>query len=255
MLLAEALGSGAEIEAVFAEPGADEAVLARARAAGVVVTEVAEGALRKVLDVVTPQSVVAVAAIRRASLADLVDLAAARGRPLLVLVELQDPGNAGTLVRVAEAAGCAGVVLSTASVDPWNPKAVRASAGSLFRVPVCVDVAPAEVTAACAAAGVATVATVPRGAAAPELVDLGGAVALLVGSEAHGLPAGIEAAATVRVGIPMEGGVESLNAGVAGALLAFEAARQRRQGGDSGSDGGAGVGQNGAPPAQEPPDE
>ena len=199
-----------------------------AAAAGVPVHPVAEGALKKVLDLVTPQAVVAVARAGSASLDEVVGASVAAGSPLLVLVELQDPGNAGTLVRVAEAAGCAGVVLTERSVDLHNPKTVRATAGSVFRVPVVLDVSVDAVLDACAAAGVPTLATVATDGAAPESAPLDGSVAVLLGSEAHGLPADLVARATSRVTIPMVGQVESLNAGVAGAVLAFEAARRRR---------------------------
>ncbi|MCZ7628395.1 MAG: RNA methyltransferase [Microthrixaceae bacterium] len=191
------------------------------------VTEVAAGSLRKVLDLATPQSVVAVAEQRRGDLASVLGDARGRGRPVLALVGIQDPGNAGTLVRVAEASGCAGVAFTEGSVDPWNPKAVRATAGALLRIPVCEGVVPAELIEL-AVQGDTLVAMVARGGVNPEEVDLGGAAVLLVGSEAHGLPDEVFEAAPTKVSIPMEGHLESLNAAVSGALLGFEAARQRR---------------------------
>jgi TrmH family RNA methyltransferase len=214
---------------VYVEPAAsDDPAVRAAGAAGVPVHPVPEGALKKVLDLVTPQAVVAVARAVVATLDSVVAAASAAGAPLLVLVELQDPGNAGTLVRVAEAAGCAGVVLTERSVDLYNPKSVRATAGSLFRVPVVQDVTVDAVLAACAAAGVPTLATVAVDGTDPESSPLDAAVAVLLGSEAHGLAAELVARADARVTIPMVGKVESLNAGVAGAVLAFEAARRRR---------------------------
>ena len=214
---------------MYVEPAAsDDPAVRAAGAAGVPVHPVPEGALKKVLDLVTPQAVVAVARAVAATLASVVAAASAAGAPLLVLVELQDPGNAGTLVRVAEAAGCAGVVLTERSVDLYNPKSVRATAGSLFRVPVVQDVTVDDVLAACAAAGVPTLATVAVDGTDPESSPLDAAVAVLLGSEAHGLAAELVARADARVTIPMVGKVESLNAGVAGAVLAFEAARRRR---------------------------
>lgn len=228
VLVAEALASGLALEALFVEPEADGAVVAAARAEGVAVTEVAAGSLRKVLDLVNPQSMVAVALQLRHEMATVLADAATRRRPVLALVGIQDPGNAGTLIRVAEAAGCAGVVLTRGSVDLWNPKTVRATAGAVFRVAVATGVDAGALLDAAGAAGVATLATVSAGGVAPESCDLGGACVLLVGAEARGLPAAVEAAATGRVGIPMAGSVESLNAAVAGSVLAFEAARQRR---------------------------
>lgn len=229
MLLAEAVAADVELVGVYAEPaGVDDPAVRAAAAAGVPVHPVPEGALKKVLDLVTPQAVVAVARISVSTLDAVVAAASADGAPLLVLVELQDPGNAGTLVRVAEAAGCAGVVLTAQSVDLYNPKTVRASAGSLFRVPVVQGVTVDAVLDACAAAGVPVLATVAADGTDPEAAPLDGAVAVLLGSEAHGLAAGVVARADARVTIPMVGNVESLNAGVAGAVLAFEAARRRR---------------------------
>ncbi|MFM7069538.1 MAG: TrmH family RNA methyltransferase [Actinomycetes bacterium] len=228
-LLAEAVDAGVEIEGVYVEPaGMGEPAVQSAVRVGSPVYEVPAGALKKVLDVVTPQSLVAVARITTASLDEVVGSAAAGGVPLLVLVELQDPGNAGTLIRVAEASGCAGVVLTERSVDAHNPKTVRASAGSLFRVPVVQDVAFASVVAACDRLNVTTVATVASSGASLDDAPLDGALAFLIGSEAHGLtPEAVERAGH-RVSIPMAGRVESLNAGVAGAVVAFEAARRRR---------------------------
>ena len=214
---------------MFVEPAAatHPAVVA-ARAGGVTVRGVVDGALAKILDVASPQHVVSIAVPRPTTLAPVVADAAGRGRPVVVLVALQDPGNVGTLVRVAEAAGCAGVVLTEHSVDVHNPKAVRASAGAVFRVPVVEGLATAVVLDACVAGGVVPWATVRDGGTLLDDATLGGACALVVGSEAHGLSEDVLARVDRRLSIPMHGSVESLNAGVAGALVAFEAARQRR---------------------------
>lgn len=228
-LLAEAVAAGVVLDAVYAEPaGMDAPGVGAARSAGVAVHAVQDRALAKVLDVVTPQHVVAVARQRASTLDTVVGAAAGSGRPVLVLVEIQDPGNAGTLVRVAEAAGCAGVVLTERSVDVHNPKTVRATAGALFRVPVAEGVAPSDVLERCRTASVPTWALVGGGGSPVDQVALAGPAAFLVGSEAHGLPPGLAESCDGRLTVPMEGGVESLNAGVAGALVAFEAARQRR---------------------------
>ena len=174
---------------------------------------------------------VAVAHQRSAVTSELLDLAVAEGRPLLALVGIQDPGNAGTLLRVAEAAGCAGALLTSGSVDIWNPKAVRASAGSLLRLPVAAGLDADDLVGALRShedRAIELVATVREGGMAPEATDLTGARVILVGSESQGLPTGLVAAAALRVTVPMDGSVESLNAAVSGAILAFEAARQRR---------------------------
>lgn len=230
--MAEALASEVDLEVVHAEPGADRALIERLAARGVPIVEVPEGSLRKVLDLVSPQSVVAVASQRRCDAAALWESARRAERPLVVLVGIQDPGNAGTLLRVAEAAGCAGVVLTEGSVDPWNPKAVRASAGSVLRVRIAVDLSVERLLGEPAdddpVGGLEMIAAVARGGIAQEQADLGGSFVMLVGSEAHGLPGDLVEACTRTVTVPIEGRVESLNAAVSAAVILFEAARQRR---------------------------
>jgi TrmH family RNA methyltransferase len=246
VLLGEAVEAGVPVRSVFVEPEAqDHPSVRAARAAGAEVREVEPGALGRVLDVVTPQAVVAVATQSTTTVDAVLAAAVAGARPVLVLVELQDPGNAGTLVRVAEAAGCAGVVLTPRSVDLHNPKTVRATAGAMFRVPVVEGVEVTEVVAAASAVGVRSWATVRHGGTSLEAAQLSAACLVLVGSEAHGLPDDAVDAASGRLSIPMEGSVESLNAAVAGALVVFEAARQRRS-------ATAGVGAGARPAAAEP---
>ena len=231
VLVAEAFAAGTEVEAVYAEAaGMTAAVTETARASGVPVHEVADGGLRKVLDVVEPQDLVAVARHRPAALDDLVSATALGAGPLVVLVAVGDPGNAGTVIRSAEAAGCAGVVLTEGSVDPYNPKAVRATAGSIFRMPVSEGVPFPTIVDACQRAGVATWAMVGEDGTVLDDVDLTGPVALVVGNEAHGLTEPHAGACSARLSIPMSGSVESLNAAVSAAVVMFEAARQRRSG-------------------------
>lgn len=232
VLLAEALDAGAVVRTVYVERDAarDAVHLAAdaAAAAGVQVREVVPGALAKVLEVTTPQSIVAVVERTEAELAEVVSGATRTERPLLVLESVADPGNVGTLVRTAEASGCAGVVLVGSCADRFNPKTVRSTAGAIFRVPVAELDDIDELVAASDAAGLAVVGAVGGAGDLPERCDLRGAVAILVGSEAHGLSTAALARCDRTVAIPMEGRVESLNAAVAGSVLAFEAARQRR---------------------------
>lgn len=227
-LIAEALDAAHPLMVLYAEPAADTALVQRAATAGTEVVEVPEGSLRKVLDLVNPQPVVAVAPQRRAIVAEILNLASHGRRPVILLVQIQDPGNAGTLIRVAEAAGCAGVIISEGSVDLWNPKTVRASAGSVMRVPVAAAPDVPDVLDSAQEIGLPVVATVGSAGVAPESCALDAGCVVLVGAEAHGLPEAVLARADTRVSIPMAGSVESLNAAVAGAVLVFEAARQRR---------------------------
>ena len=229
MLLAEALASGVAVEAVYAEPELlDDPGVRAATAAGAVLHEVAAEALAKVLDLRSPQGVVAVVPTVPTDLDAVLDRAIDAERPVLAAVALQDPGNLGTLVRVAEAAGCAGVVCTPGSVDLHNPKTVRATAGAVFRVPVAEQVEPEVLLERCEARGVPTWATVGREGRPLETVPLGGATVVLVGAEAHGLPPELVARCTGALTVPMEGAAESLNAAVAGSVVMFEGARQRR---------------------------
>jgi TrmH family RNA methyltransferase len=229
VLLAEALAAEVDIESIYVEPEAlnHESVWA-ARAAQIRVKEVTRGALRKVLEVAAPQDMVAVAKQRQSSATDLIRQAVATKRPLLVLVELADPGNVGTLIRVAEASGCVGVVLTERTVDLYNPKTVRATAGAVFRVEVAENIDASQLLSDCAAAGLSTFATVLGSGVLPEDAPLAQAGALFLGSEAHGLDVSLVQQCTSCVSIPMDGHVESLNAAVAGSVFLFEAARQRR---------------------------
>jgi TrmH family RNA methyltransferase len=165
-------------------------------------------------------------------------LPAAQDRPVLVAWELQDPGNAGSLVRTAEAAGCSAMIFAASPagplVDAFSPRAVRAAASSSLRLPVHEwRGEPERLIADLRAAGfrVASCVAHADGTAPPDRLDLRGAVALLIGAETRGLPAVLAEAADLAVTIPLEVGAESLNAAAAAAVIAFEAARQRRAGG------------------------
>ena len=150
--------------------------------------------------------------------------------PALVLAAtaLQDPGNAGAIIRSGAAAGASGVVLDDGSADPWGWKALRASMGSAFHLPVMRTRTLANVIADWRAAGIQVAAAVPRHGTPMHEVDFIPPTALLLGGEGAGLPDDLIAASDVRVTIPMRGGIESLNAAVAAALLLYEAQRQRQ---------------------------
>ena len=192
--------------------------------AGVEVVEVSDHVLERLADSRTPQGVVAVARIQRAALADVV------GHGVLVVCDrISDPGNVGAVIRVADATGAAGVVVTAGSVDPWNPKAVRASTGSITHLPIVVDVSLADVLAACRGVGQEVVAL---DAAGDEdvfsLEERTAPVALVFGNEAHGLDAATIAAVDRTVSIPRLGRAESLNLATAVAVTAYAAARADR---------------------------
>jgi TrmH family RNA methyltransferase len=145
---------------------------------------------------------------------------------ILVLAGLQDPGNVGTLLRSAEAFAATGVLLLPGTASPWNPKALRASAGSAFRVPA-VNATEADTLDLLARHNVPAIATVARGGTPVSDAPIAGPCAVFIGNEGAGLSDTLIAAATHRVTIPMPGNVESLNAAIAGSLLLYEATRQR----------------------------
>ena len=148
---------------------------------------------------------------------------------LLIVSDVQDPGNVGAIVRVAEAGGATGVVVAGSSADPFGWKALRGSMGSALRLPLATRAHADQAVAQARHRGCRIVATVPRGGRLLFDVDLTGALAVLVGGEGAGLPPAIVDAADLRVTVPMEPPVESLNAAVTAALIVYEARRQRTQ--------------------------
>ena len=225
-LLADALAAGVEVDEVFTT-GQHGDVVAAAAAAGALVREVTAEVLARATDTVTPQGVAAVARRVEISLDEAL-LASQTGPLVLVLVDVADPGNAGTLVRAAEGAGAAAVLFCGSSVDPSNGKCVRASAGALFHVPLAAGGDVTAVLERLGDLGVRRAATVVQGGIPYDQVDLTGPVALILGSEAHGLAASALEAVDERLTIPMEGRSESLNVAMAGSILCFESLRQRR---------------------------
>jgi TrmH family RNA methyltransferase len=220
--LGDALDAGVRIQEVFVAPGPVPDVVARAVAAGIDVFDLAPGVLERVADTVTPQAVLAVAA------AVDIDLAELAGSSLLVVcVDVRDPGNLGTVVRSAEAAGAGGIICCDGSVDIYNPKCVRASAGSLFHTRIVARGDPVEVLGTVGGWGLRRLGTRASGGVPYTRADLTAPTAVVLGNEAHGLPERVAAALDGWVSIPMAGRAESLNVGMAAAVLCFEAARQR----------------------------
>jgi TrmH family RNA methyltransferase len=172
-----------------------------------------------------PQGVAALAHCRSFTLEDV--LAKSQAGPVVAIAGLQDPGNLGTIVRSAEAFGAAGILLGEGSVSSFNPKAVRASAGSVFRVPV-VKVKLKDVLGQLRDHGLRLIATSShKGIALPE-AGLNGPLAIFIGGEGAGLGRDLVAEMDEVVAIPHSAKVESLNAGVAASIVLYEMARQRR---------------------------
>ena len=185
---------------------------------------VTERAAKALSDTVTPAGLVAVCETAATELKDVL-----AGRPALVAVavEISEPGNAGTLIRLADAMGAAGVILGGHSVDAYNGKCLRASAGSIFSIPVVTAPDTLAAVRALRAAGLQLLATTVDGEARLDQADelLGKPTAWLFGPESHGLPTEIAEAADHRMRIPMSGGAESLNVASAAAICLYQSAR------------------------------
>jgi len=223
-LLEEALRSPCEVKAVLAAESKRALVEALGeRLNGVRTIILPDALLAGISATETTQGLIALVQPREWKLAQLL-----QGTPLVVILDgLQDPGNAGAIVRAAEAFGATGVLFLKGTVSPHNPKTLRASAGSLFRVPFVHGVASATAVATLRQHGVKLFAAMPSAAASNSLAaaDLNVRCALIVGSEAHGV-GGEWRSAAAPLSIPTVG-VESLNAAVAAGVLLYEARRQR----------------------------
>jgi TrmH family RNA methyltransferase len=227
-----ALDRGAHFEAVYFGPRAEvafPALTARIAATGTEVAELKEGVLEKVGSTRTPQPVLAIASMPETGRDVL-----ARDGLVLVSVSLADPGNLGTILRSAEAAGAVAILLGPGSVDAYNPKVVRASAGAIFGIPV-VDAVSEGWSAVEALDALGELGRQRLGAAAgtgtpyPD-VDFRRPTAVVLGNEAHGLDDDVAGHLDGYVTIPMGGPAESLNVAMAATVLCFESARQRGSG-------------------------
>jgi TrmH family RNA methyltransferase len=199
-------------------------------AARVEVTQVTEKAAAALSDAVTPQGIVVRCAHPQTTVADVL---AGSPKLVVVLVRANDPGNAGTVIRLADAAGADGVILAGDSVDAFNPKAIRASAGSLFHLPVARAADEAALLDELSGAGLSVLATTGAAeldldaASADGILDL--PTAWLFGSEAHGLPDDVVASADEAVRVPIYGRAESLNLASAAAICLYASASAQRR--------------------------
>lgn len=220
----EALAAGGLLELYAVD--LDDPLALAARDQGVDVVQVDAKVLQALGETVTPQGVVGVAPLLEAVLPASPPLVA-------VLHEVSDPGNAGTVIRTADAAGADAVILTEGSVDPHNGKCVRASAGSLWHLPVLTGCDALAVLARLQADGAQVLATSGAGESDLDaLVDEGALTAptaWVFGTEAHGLPAEVLAAADRRVRIPLHGRAESLNLASAAAVCLYASARDQRR--------------------------
>ena len=225
-LIAEAVRAKLSIECVFVAQEAERLLDGLPLAPGTDVLLVPRMVLASALTTETPQPVAALVRPVDWSWRDVTGEAREAVPLILILAGVQDPGNLGTVVRSAEAFGATGVVALPGTVSAWNPKAVRASAGSVFRVPLLAAGAE-ECFEKLRAAGVAIWTTATRDAIDVDRADLGRATAFIIGNEGNGVPPDVAAQAANALTIPCPGAVESLNAAVAASVLLYEAARQR----------------------------
>ena len=229
-LIREARRAALEFEAVavassHVSDNSGEGDLARAlESEGAPVFTVSDSAFAAMSPVRSPSGIVAIA--RRTSF-DAGTISLTDNGFTLVAADVQDPGNLGGLIRAAEAGGVTGVLVSGASANPFSWKALRGSMGSALRMPIAAGQTLDAIVRCATASGVRAVAAVPRDGRAPEAVDWSGSVALLLGGEGRGLPAGLLSKCDDLVTVPMAPPVESLNVAVAGAILIYAARRQR----------------------------
>ncbi|HEY5357341.1 MAG TPA: RNA methyltransferase [Streptosporangiaceae bacterium] len=207
-------------------------LVAQAARLGVPVHRVSGEVMAELAQTVTPQGLLAVCRFIDVPLAQLTD---SRPQLVAILANVRDPGNAGTVLRTADAAGAQGVIFTAASVDPYNSKCVRSSAGSLFHLPVVVGVRPGEAAAALRAAGLRLLAA---DGGAGRVLDIAGSdpalsgpTAWLFGNEAWGLPADLLALADAAVAVPIYGRAESLNLAAAAAVCLYASAARHRAAG------------------------
>ncbi|MCX7772794.1 MAG: RNA methyltransferase [Clostridia bacterium] len=223
-LVSDALESGALVRYfVIAEGFIDRAQIIIDRYEGTKIFMLPDGLFERVGETQTPQGIMAVVDIPHHSLSEVL----AKGRRLMLLESLQDPGNLGTIIRTADACGFDAVLLSKDSVDPFNPKVVRSTMGSLFHLPIIVLDDLYSTIVELKAHGIRLVCAHPRDGLSCWEAHLSDSIAIVIGNEGNGLTEQIIGLADVTVMIPMEGKAESLNASVAASMLLYESMRQK----------------------------
>ena len=236
--VAEAIGHLEQVFLAHPAPARASEVAELCRLADVPVVDVQPHVLAALADAETPQGVVGMARRPPADLAELLDSATL----LVVLDRVADPGNLGAILRCADAAGADGVVLTAGSVDPTNGKVVRASAGSLFHLPVVDGVRVADLISACRARDITLIAAAPDAGQPYDQLSYTAPMAIVFGNEAHGLSTEMAAATEFTVSVPIQqpvrsgfqGHAESLNLAVTTGIVLFEIVRQRQHAGADG---------------------
>ncbi|MCX7922491.1 MAG: 23S rRNA (guanosine(2251)-2'-O)-methyltransferase RlmB [Clostridia bacterium] len=224
----EALKAETDIERIivsetFSQSKGGIEVLSQASKKNYEVYEVPDKLFNEISDTDSPQGILAVIKIKRNRLDDLFD----NNSFIVILDSIQDPGNMGTIIRTADAAGAAGVIISRGCVDLYNPKVLRSTMGSIFHIPFYLSDNLIESIATIKSRGIKTYAAHLKGTANYYEVDIDSCSAIIVGNEANGISDEVANSADLLVKIPMPGRAESLNASVAASLLIYEAVRRR----------------------------
>jgi RNA methyltransferase, TrmH family len=216
VLVQDALAAGVAIGPVFAEHSMFDRV-----PSGVELVVCEDGALAKVLDSVSPQPIACTAPLLTVALGTIVDATF-----VMVCDQVADPGNLGTIIRAAEAAGADALVVTAGTVDVHSPKVVRSTAGALFHIPI-VEASLAELASL---GSLQLIATSSHATVSYDGIDFTQRVAIVVGNEAHGLDDAAIRLCPEQISIPHAGRSESLNVAMAASIVAFEVLRQRRDG-------------------------
>ena len=223
-LAAECVASRLPLHVCFVPPEPTEAMLGLLSQIACPVYQVAESVLEALGDTVATQGIILIA---ERPWPTLDDVFAGHCPLLLGLDRVQDPGNLGTLIRTAEAAGCTGVLSFAGSADAFSPKSLRSSMGSAFRLPIISGVTDVGAVTACRSRGLKTVIASGDGDTTHFAHDWNLPTMLILGNEARGVSASLKGQCDARVRIPLHAPVESLNVAAAGAAILFEAVRQR----------------------------
>lgn len=230
-MVEEALRDRAGVKMVAAAPSLTRhhgrGIIKLAGNEGVDILWISERLMSHISESKTPQPVMAVVGLREHSDESLLSSSAG---PIVFCCQIQDPGNLGTIIRTAEAAGAAGVAISPNTVDPYNAKAVRASMGSILRVPVAQTGEAMLFLEKCRLRGLQAVALTPAGERTHFDLDLTRPSVLFIGREGAGLPETVLNTVDLRVRIPMANSVDSLNVATSVAVVLYEALRQREKG-------------------------
>lgn len=187
---------------------------------------VADNVFKQISDTVTPQGVLATVNMPEY---DVKEILSDERKAWVLLDDLRDPGNLGTIIRTSEGAGMSGVIMSKESVDLFNPKVVRSTMGAIFRVKFCYVESLIDIIEEIKKSGYDVYATAMEGREVYDCVDYTKGSAFIIGNEANGVSDAVFEKASKRIRIPMEGKLESLNAAVSAAIIMYEMARQKRK--------------------------